>query len=113
MRSYVMDPPGSGRPTGPDNPAGDCPLYHASFYAQARKALGLSWAVVFGHSSGALAALACTAMYPRSTAACVAVAPVAGPPADAATTRRRRTQNGAASGAAAPWFPEGGAKASI
>jgi len=56
-------------------PAGQSPEELARRYEQARSAIGLRRVVVFGHGSGAAAALAYAAMYPERTAACVAVAP--------------------------------------
>lgn len=64
LRSYAIDPPGSGHPTG-----------HARFYELARRSLGLGRVVVFGHSSGSAAAFTYAATYPQHTAACVVVAP--------------------------------------
>jgi pimeloyl-ACP methyl ester carboxylesterase len=76
LRSYLVDPPGSGMSTPPEDPAEYSPCDLARFYEEARKALGLSRVVLLGHSSGASAALAYAAMYPQSTAACIAVAPL-------------------------------------
>jgi pimeloyl-ACP methyl ester carboxylesterase len=66
LRTYLFDLPG---------PAGQSPEEHARRYEQARSAIGLRRVVVFGHASGAAAALAYAAMYPERTAACVVVAP--------------------------------------
>jgi pimeloyl-ACP methyl ester carboxylesterase len=68
LRSYVIDLPRA---------AEDSPEERARRYEEARDAIGLHRVVVFGHASGAAAALAYAAMYPEHTAACVAVAPVA------------------------------------
>lgn len=75
LRSHLVDPPGSGMSSPAADPAGCAPCAHARFYEEARKALDLSRVVVLGHSFGATVALAYAALYPQSTAACVAVAP--------------------------------------
>ena len=76
LRSYLIDPPGAGSSTPPQDAADYSPAWRARFYEQVRTALGLGKVVAFGHSQGATAALAYAASYPRQTAACVAVAPV-------------------------------------
>jgi pimeloyl-ACP methyl ester carboxylesterase len=85
LRSYLFDQPGSGSSTPPADPSGYSAEEQARFFEEARRALGVSKVVVFGHSFGATVALAYAALYPESTAACVAVAPFAiGGDADAA-----------------------------
>jgi pimeloyl-ACP methyl ester carboxylesterase len=66
LRTYLFDLPGA---------AEHDPEERARRYEEARSAIGLRRVVVFGHASGAAAALAYAAMYPEHTAACVAVAP--------------------------------------
>ena len=68
LRSYQVDLPRAAEHSPEDR---------ARRYEEARRAIGLRRVVVFGHASGAAAALAYAAMYPGRTAACVAVAPVA------------------------------------
>jgi pimeloyl-ACP methyl ester carboxylesterase len=107
LRSYLIDPPGTGASTPPADPAD----YHsaagcARFYEQAREALGVPRVVVFGHSSGALAALAYAAMYPARTVACVAVAPFdtrTGPDTDSASAALEAM---AERHVTSPWYPE-------
>jgi proline iminopeptidase len=72
--SYLIDPHGSGSSTPPADPADYSPEGHARFYEEVRRALALPQVVVLGHSFGATTALTYAALYPRSTAACVAVA---------------------------------------
>jgi pimeloyl-ACP methyl ester carboxylesterase len=74
LRSYLVDPPGPGSPTRPGDPGEYSPCDLARFYEEVRKTLGLSRVVVLGHASGPSAALAYAAMFPRSTAACIAIA---------------------------------------
>ena len=72
--SYLIDPHGSGSSTPPASPAGYSPEGHARFYEEVRQALALPQVVVLGHSFGATTALTYAALYPQSTASCVAVA---------------------------------------
>ena len=77
-------PHGSGSSTPPVSPAGYSPEGHARFYEEVRQALALPEVVVLGHSFGATTALTYAALYPQSTASCVAVAAFGiGPDADA------------------------------
>jgi proline iminopeptidase len=109
LRSHLIDPHGSGSSTPPAGPAGYSPEGHARFYEEVRRALGLPAVVVLGHSFGATTALTYAALFPESTAACIAVAGFGiGPEADAA-------EGGAAEAefealmqrhAGAPWYPE-------
>ena len=81
--SYLIDPHGSGSSTPPADPAGYSPEGHARFYEEVRRALALRDVVVLGHSFGATTALTYAALYPLSTAKCVAVAAFGiGPDAD-------------------------------
>jgi proline iminopeptidase len=73
LRSYLIDPHGSGGSTPPDTPAEYSPEGHARFYEEVREALGLERVVVFGHSFGATTSLTYSAMFPDSVSACVAV----------------------------------------
>lgn len=81
--SYLIDPHGSGSSTPPADLAGYSPEGHARFYEQVRQALALPQVVVLGHSFGATTALTYAALFPESTAMCVAVAAFGiGPAAD-------------------------------
>ena len=82
--SYLIDPPGSGLSTPPAKASGYSAEGHARFYEQVRQALGLPEVVVLGHSFGATTALTYAALFPQSTAMCVAVSAFGiGPDADA------------------------------
>src|SRR5712691_705922 len=84
LTSYLIDPHGSGSSTPPANTAGYSPEGHARLYEEVRQALALPKAVGLGHSFGATTALTFAALYPESTAGCVAVAAFGvGPDADA------------------------------
>ena len=89
--SYLIDPHGSGSSTPPASPADYSPEGHARFYEEVRRALALPEVVVLGHSFGATTALTYAALYPQSTAMCVAVAAFGiGPDADARREVRPR-----------------------
>ena len=82
--SYLIDPHGSGSSTPPADPAHYSPEGHARFYEEVRQALALPEVVVLGHSFGGTTALTYAALFPQSTAECVAVAAFGtGPDADA------------------------------
>jgi proline iminopeptidase len=82
--SYLIDPHGSGSSTPPADPADYSPEGHARFYEEVRQALALPEVVVLGHSFGGTTALTYAALFPQSTAECVAVAAFGtGPDADA------------------------------
>ena len=84
LSCYLIDPHGSGSSTPPASPAGYSPEGHARFYEEVRQALALPEVVVLGHSFGATTALTYAALYPQSTARCVAIAAFGiGPDADA------------------------------
>ncbi|HEY6278998.1 MAG TPA: alpha/beta hydrolase [Streptosporangiaceae bacterium] len=109
LRSHLIDPPGSGSSTPPADPAGYSPEGHARFYEEVRRALGLPEVVVLGHSFGATTALAYAALFPESTAACIAVAGFGiGPEADADAGGAAEAEYEALiqRHAAAPWYPE-------
>jgi pimeloyl-ACP methyl ester carboxylesterase len=71
--SYLIDPHGSGSSTPPADTADYSPEGHARLYEQVREALVLPEVVVLGHSFGATTALTYAALFPESTAMCVAV----------------------------------------
>ena len=105
--SYLIDPHGSGSSTPPASPAGYSPGGHARFYEEVRQALALPEVVVLGHSFGATTALTYAALYPQSTASCVAVAAFGiGPGADAQDGGDAEVEAGAllARHAGAPWY---------
>ncbi len=107
LRSYLIDPHGSGSSTPPADPADYSPQGHARFYEQVRRALALPKVLVLGHSFGATTALTYAALYPDSTAACVAVAAFGvGPEADAQEGRSAEAEFEAMllRHAASPWY---------
>jgi pimeloyl-ACP methyl ester carboxylesterase len=77
FRSYVIEPPGSGRSSPPDDPSGYDHLGHARFYDEVRRALGLERVSVLGWSFGGTVALTYAAEYPDVVDRCIAVAPFA------------------------------------
>ncbi|HET9411147.1 MAG TPA: alpha/beta fold hydrolase, partial [Candidatus Dormibacteraeota bacterium] len=74
LKSFLIDPHGSGDSTAPANPAEYTPEGHARFYEEVRQALGLNDVVVLGHSFGGTTALTYAALFPRHVERCVAVA---------------------------------------
>ena len=105
--SYLIDPHGSGSSTPPAGPAGYSPEGHARFYEEVREALALPEVVVLGHSFGATTALTYAALFPESTAMCVAVAAFGiGPDADAQQAVKAEAEAEAqlARHAGSPWY---------
>ena len=105
--SYLVDPHGSGSSTPPAAAADYSPEGHARFYEEVRQALALPKVVVLGHSFGATTALTYAALFPQSTAACVAVAAVGiGPDADAQEGGEAEAEADAllARHAGSPWY---------
>jgi proline iminopeptidase len=105
--SYLIDPPGSGSSTPPATASDYSPEGHARFYEQVRQALALSEVVVLGHSFGATTALTYAALFPQSTAMCVAVAAFGiGPDADALQGGEAEAEAEAllARHAGSPWY---------
>lgn len=106
LRTFLIDPHGSGGSSVPEDPADYSPEGHARFYDEVRTALGLSRVVVFGHSFGATTALTYAAMFPDAVQACIAVSPYGigtdqdeGAAADEMTAMLKRHEG-------APWYPE-------
>ncbi len=105
--SYLIDPHGSGSSTPPADPVDYSPEGHARFYEQVRQALALPDVVVLGHSFGATTALTYAALFPQSTASCVAVAAFGvGPDADAQDGGEAEAEAEAllARHASSPWY---------
>jgi proline iminopeptidase len=75
LRSFLIDPHGSGASTPPASPADYSAEGHARFYDEVRQALGLETVCVVGHSFGATTALVYAATFPRRVSRCIAVAP--------------------------------------
>jgi pimeloyl-ACP methyl ester carboxylesterase len=107
LRSYLVDPHGSGASTPPADPADYSPEGHARFYEDVRRALDLPSVLVLGHSFGATTALAYAALFPQSTAGCVAVAAFGiGPDADERDGGEAQAESEAmlARHAVSPWY---------
>jgi proline iminopeptidase len=107
LRSYLIDPHGSGASTPPAGPAGYSPEGHARFYEQVRQALALPEVVVLGHSFGATTALTYAALFPDCTAMCVAVGAFGiGPDTDAREGGEAEAEAEAllARHAGSPWY---------
>ena len=109
LKSYLVDPHGSGRSSPPSDPSEYSPEGHARFYEDVRKALGLDEVLLFGHSFGATTALSYAALFPEAVSACVAVAGFGiGPETatDEATAAEAQHEAALARHAGAPWYGE-------
>ena len=103
--SYLIDPHGSGLSTPPADAADYSPEGHARFYEQVRQELALPEVVVLGHSFGATTALTYAALFPESTAMCVAVAAFGiGPDADTQQGGEAEAEALLARHAGSPWY---------
>ncbi|HUE27559.1 MAG TPA: alpha/beta hydrolase [Solirubrobacteraceae bacterium] len=71
---YLIDAPGSGGSSPPDDPGDYDHLGHARFYDEVRRALGIEAATILGISFGGLVALTYAALFPEATTRCVAIA---------------------------------------
>jgi proline iminopeptidase len=109
LKSYLIDPHGSGGSSPPATTADYSPEGHARFYEEVRQALGLDRVAVFGHSFGATTALTYSALFPTSVDACIAVAAYGiGVDLDAAEGGEAASdmEAMAARHEGAPWYPE-------
>ena len=90
LKSYLIDPHGSGESSPPRDPVEYTPEGHAAFYEQVRQALGLEEVVVFGPSFGAITGLAYCALYPDAVShlVCVAGSAVSGEASDPEAEKR-------------------------
>lgn len=109
LKSYVIDPHGSGESTPPRDPVEYTPEGHAGFYEQVRQALGLDEVVVFGHAFGATAGIAYCALYPEAASrfVCVAGSAVSGEESDPESAKLMGEQWEAslARHSKADWYP--------
>jgi pimeloyl-ACP methyl ester carboxylesterase len=109
LECHLIDPHGSGGSTPPADPGDYGPEGHAGFYEDVRQALGLGPITVFGHSFGAITALAYSALYPDAVERCIALAAAAiGPDPDEAGGGEAAAQTEAIveRHKGAPWYAE-------
>ncbi len=71
---HLIDPPGSGESSPPDDPSGYDHIGHARFYDEVRRALGVHAATIMGTSFGGTVALTYAALFPEATTRCIAIA---------------------------------------
>ena len=90
LKSYLIDPHGSGGSSPPRDPVEYTPEGHAAFYEQVRRALGLDKVVVLGHAFGAIPGLAYCALFPEAVShlVCVAGSAVSGEASDPESEKR-------------------------
>jgi proline iminopeptidase len=74
LRSFLIDPHGSGQSTPPKDSSECTPEGHARFYEEVRTALGLQEVTVLGHSFGAITGLVYCALFPDAVTRFVCVA---------------------------------------
>lgn len=103
---YLIDPPGSGRSSPPENPAGYDHIGHARFYDEVRRAIGIEQATIMGVSFGGVVALTFAALFPEATSRCVAIATSAMGSELAGEEAAGEMQNMLARHADAPWFTQ-------
>ncbi|MBI3648136.1 MAG: alpha/beta hydrolase [Actinobacteria bacterium] len=109
LRSYLIDPHGSGGSTPPADPKDYSPEGHARFYDKVRRALGIERVIVLGHSFGATTALTYAALFPGAVERCIAVAAFGmGTEVDAVEGGEAAAEQTAAIDrhVGAPWFDE-------
>jgi pimeloyl-ACP methyl ester carboxylesterase len=103
---HLIDPPGSGESSPPQDRSEYDHIGHARFYDEVRHALGIQAATIMGISFGGLVAVTYAALFPEATTRCVAIATritgeeVAG---EESTEEMRELM---ARHADAPWFGE-------
>jgi len=104
FRLHLLDPPGSGESTPPEDPIGYHPLGHARFYDDVRRALGLERAVIAGDSFGGTVALTYAATFPEVPTRVLSIAAYAlgeEVDADVAAASERAVERHAG----ADWYP--------
>lgn len=103
---HLIDPPGSGGSSPPQDPSGYDHIGHARFYDEVRRALGIHTATIMGESFGGLVALTYAALYPQVTTRCVAISTSVIGAEVAGEEGAQAMQAMLARHADAPWFPE-------
>ena len=103
---HLIDPPGNGESSPPEDPSDYDHLGHARFYDQVRRALGIEAATIMGISFGGTVALTCAALFPEATTRCIAIATRAMGEEVAGQEAADETDQLIARHADAPWFAE-------
>ena len=103
---HLIDAPGSGESSPPDDPSGYDHIGHARFYDQVRRALGIDAATIMGTSFGGTVALTYAALFPEATTRCIAIATRAMGEEVAGDAAADETEGLIGRHAGAPWFGE-------
>jgi len=102
---HLIDPPGSGRSTPPDDSSQYNHLGHARFYEEVRQGLGVERATIMGISFGSLVALTYAALFPDRATRCIAVASRVTGEEGAGDEGARETEQMLARHEGEPWYP--------
>lgn len=101
---HLIDAPGSGGSSPPEDPSGYDHIGHARFYDEVREALGIETATIMGISFGGTVAVTYAALFPQSTTRCVAIATRVTGEEVAGEESAAEMQELLARHADAPWF---------
>jgi pimeloyl-ACP methyl ester carboxylesterase len=103
---HLIDPPGSGEASPPEDPSQYDHIGHARFYDEVRRALGIEAATILGVSFGGTVAVTYAALFPGATTRCVAIATRVTGEEVAGEEGASEMRELMARHADAPWFPE-------
>jgi proline iminopeptidase len=103
---HLIDPPGSGESSPPEDPSQYDHIGHARFYDEVRRALGIEAATILGVSFGGTVAVTYAALFPGATTRCVAIATRVTGEEVAGEEGASEMRELMARHAEAPWFPE-------
>jgi proline iminopeptidase len=103
---HLIDPPGVGESSPPEDPSQYDHIGHARFYDEVRTALGIEAATVMGISFGGIVALTYAALFQAATTRCIAIATRVTGEEIAAEEAAAEMQELLARHSDAPWFPE-------
>jgi pimeloyl-ACP methyl ester carboxylesterase len=103
---HLIDPPGSGESSPPEDPSQYDHIGHARFYDEVRRALGIEAATILGVSFGGTVAVTYAALFPGATTRCVAIATRVTGEEVAGEEGASEMRELMARHADAPWFPE-------
>lgn len=103
---HLIDTPGTGASSPPEEPSAYDHIGHARFYDEVRRALGIEAATVMGISFGGTVAVTYAALFPEATTRCVAIATRVTGEEVAGEEGASEMKELMARHADAPWFPE-------
>ena len=103
---HLIDAPGNGASSPPQDPSGYDHIGHARFYDEVREALGIETATIMGISFGGTVAVTYAALFPEATTRCIAIATRVTGEEVAGEESAEEMQELLARHAHAPWFEE-------